>query len=206
MVKKQLKLLTGVILSVCIITGCGKSNPRSIITTTELFTTEEVSVTSEEDSETETEETTRITTEEVIIYPDTGIPTVEIGEDDYISDPDESVDYDLTALSPNMVYAQVYNIIIKPDEYIGKTIKIRGPYKPLYYENTKNYYHYIIIKDAQACCESGMEFIWDDNAHIYPDDYPEEGTEIEIVGTILGYTEEDYNYYYVNTDEIKICE
>lgn len=196
----------------CVLTvllcACG-NNSRTLNNTTEFIVTEDVAD-SETTHTTETTETTKeqtiATTEEVVIYPDTGMPTTEIQEEDYIDEPDSSVDIDLTALNKNMVYATVNNMVLNPDEYLGKTIKAKGPYKPLFYDVTGNYYHYILIEDALACCQSGLEFIWDEGNHVYPDEYPAEGEMLEIVGHLDCYQEEDYTYYYIATDKLKLCE
>lgn len=119
---------------------------------------------------------------------------------------DPNVDVDLTVLSANMVYAEVYNMMMYPDNYLGKTIKVSGPYYPLYYDGTGNYYHYVMIEDALACCQNGMEFIWDEGTHTYPDEYPKEDDIIEIVGELKSYKEENYIYYYLDIEEYKIIE
>lgn len=132
------------------------------------------------------------------------------GEDDIteetLGDADPNVDVDLTVLSANMVYAEVYNMMMYPDDYLGKTIKVSGPYYPLFYDGTGNYYHYVMIEDALACCQNGMEFIWDEGEHVYPDEYPKQDDVIEIVGELKSYKEEQYIYYYLDVDEIVILE
>lgn len=123
-----------------------------------------------------------------------------------LGEADPNVDVDLTVLSPNMVYAEVYNMMMDPDSYLGKTIKVSGPYYPLYYDGTGNYYHYVMIEDALACCQNGMEFIWDEGIHTYPDEYPKEDEIIEIVGELKSYKEEQYIYYYLDIDSYEILE
>ncbi len=123
-----------------------------------------------------------------------------------LGEADPNVDIDLTVLSANMVYAEVYNMMMYPDSYLGKTIKVSGPYYPLYYDGTGNYYHYVMIEDALACCQNGMEFIWDEGTHTYPDEYPKEDDIIEIVGELKSYKEESYIYYYLDIEEYKILE
>lgn len=123
-----------------------------------------------------------------------------------LGEADPNVDVDLTVLSANMVYAEVYNMMMYPDNYLGKTIKVSGPYYPLYYDGTGNYYHYVMIEDALACCQNGMEFIWDEGTHTYPDEYPKEDEVIEIVGELKSYKEENYIYYYLDIEEYKILE
>ena len=109
---------------------------------------------------------------------------------------DGTVDYDLTQMSSDMVYATVYQMMVTPEEYEGKTFRIDGNFYATYYEATKKYYFYCIIQDATACCAQGMEFVWDDGSHIYPDEYPEDNVEIVVEGTFETYKEEgDSNLY-----------
>lgn len=115
------------------------------------------------------------------------------------------VDVDLTVLSSTMVYSEVYNMMVNPDVYLGKTIKVIGPYYAgqLVY-GTEKYYHFVVISDATACCQNGIEFIWDDNSHVYPDEYPKDNTVIEITGVFSSYEESGNTYYYLKADGITI--
>ena len=106
------------------------------------------------------------------------------------------IDYDLTNMSSDMVYAIVYQMMVDPDAYIGKTFRMEGMYYAVYYEPTGKYYHYCIIQDALACCAQGMEFVWGDGRHVYPDEYPKENTKIVVQGTFETYREDgDDNLY-----------
>ena len=100
------------------------------------------------------------------------------------------VDIDLTQMGSDMVYATVYQMMVNPDSYVGKTIKMSGNYSVSWYDATSKYYHFVIIRDAAACCAQGIEFVWDDGKHVYPDEYPSEGDEIEVTGVFETYTEE----------------
>ena len=105
----------------------------------------------------------------------------------------DGIDVDLTKLSSTMVYSEVYNMMVSPDNYTGKTVKMNGVFA--YYEDpeTKKQYFACIIADATACCSQGLEFILA-GEHSYPDDYPELGTEITVVGTFQTYEENGYMY------------
>ena len=117
----------------------------------------------------------------------------EIGRADSGADVDLAVDIDLTLLSSTMVYSEVYNMVYDPESYEGKTVKITGIF--LSYEVDGKIYFSCIIPDATACCAQGLEFELKDN-YIYPDDYPEQGAEITILGTFTMYQEEyEGNYY-----------
>ncbi|SCY52767.1 hypothetical protein [Butyrivibrio sp. INlla14] len=106
---------------------------------------------------------------------------------------DSGVDVDLTALSSTMVYAEVYNMMVSPDNYKGKTVKMAGQFVPYYDESTGNYYFACFISDATACCSQGIEFILAGD-YSYPDDYPSEGETICVIGTFDTYMEGDSMY------------
>ena len=94
--------------------------------------------------------------------------------------PGSDVDYDLTNMNKDMVYAAFYQLMVEPDKYIGKTLCIDGLYYTGQNEKTGTYYHYSIIKDALACCSQGLEFVWGDVSHVYPDEYPKDETEMQV--------------------------
>ena len=97
---------------------------------------------------------------------------------------------DLSAMSTTMAMAQLTAMQCEPESYLGQTIKMRGTFAVGYGE-ARNYY-YCLIADATACCQQGLEFLWD--GHAFPDDYPEPGTEIIIEGVFDTYLEDGYEY------------
>lgn len=107
------------------------------------------------------------------------------------------VDFDLTAMSSDMVYATVYQMMSVPEQYEGKTFRMEGNFYATYYEPTQKYYYYCIIQDATACCAQGMEFVWEDGTHTYPDEYPSDDAYVEVEGIFETYREdEDENLLY----------
>ena len=106
--------------------------------------------------------------------------------------PDE-IDVDLTALSSTMVYAEVYNMMAAPEDYIGKTVKMNGMFASYHDEATDKYYFACVISDATACCSQGIEFVLTDE-YSYPDDYPKEGEEVCVCGEFDTYQEGDRTY------------
>lgn len=103
------------------------------------------------------------------------------------------IDVDLTKLSSTMVYSEVFNMMSKPEDYIGKTIKMDGQFTVYHDESTGNNYFACIIQDATACCAQGMEFVLTDD-YSYPADYPGEGEDVAVVGVFDTYMEGDYKY------------
>ena len=108
----------------------------------------------------------------------------------------QSVDVDLTQLSSTMVYGEVFAITDAPELYIGKTIRLSGEYYSTYYDVTDKNYHFVVIADASACCQQGIEFLLPDT-YAYPQDYPKNGDELEISGVFKSYEEEGNTYYYI---------
>ncbi len=119
--------------------------------------------------------------------PEVNEPEVNIPVDD------NGIDVDLTALSSTMVYAEVYNMMVTPENYIGKTVKMDGMFVPLHDDTTGKDYYACVIQDATACCAQGIEFEATEE-YKYPDDYPEEGGEICVVGTFDTYMEGENRY------------
>ena len=114
----------------------------------------------------------------------------------------DGVDVDLTVLSSTMVYSEVYNMLyFYPEDYYGKTVKANGIFAiyqmvvdgvtqpaPVAYA--------CIIADATACCAEGMEFVLEGD-YTYPDDYPELGAEITVIGEFQSYEENGVTWYHL---------
>ena len=114
----------------------------------------------------------------------------------------DGVDVDLTALSSTMVYSEVYNMLYNdPAHYLGKTVKARGEFS-IYQLVTDGVLqpdpvsYACIISDAAACCAEGMEFVLEGDL-TYPDDYPELGTEITVIGEFQSYEENGMTWYHL---------
>lgn len=99
----------------------------------------------------------------------------------------ESTLVDLTALSSTMVYAEVFAMMSSPEDYVGKTVKMQGIFSKgqLYAAGSLNDGGTVfacVIQDATACCAQGIPFELAGD-HTYPQDYPELGDAITVVGT-----------------------
>lgn len=101
------------------------------------------------------------------------------------------IDVDLTRLSSTMVYSEVNNMMTAPESYVGKVVRMNG--KLAVYKYPERNYYTCIIKDATACCQQGMEFLWAGD-HKYPDDYPNEGDNIIVTGVFDIYYEGESKY------------
>lgn len=171
---------------VLLITGCNKNDANVKIATNEssIDTVLNNQITSEEQKESNSEISTEYTT------------NLQSNEFATTENQETTVDFDLTTMSSDMVYATIYQMMMYPDQYTGKTFRMDGNFYAIYYEPTHKYYYYCIIQDATACCSQGMEFVWEDGSHIYPDEYPPENAYVIIEGVFETYKEDgDTNLY-----------
>ncbi|MGN0350634.1 MAG: hypothetical protein ACI4ES_03200 [Roseburia sp.] len=123
----------------------------------------------------------------------------EMGEAEEIEETTESqvssngVDVDLTELTSTMVYSEVYQMMIAPEDYLGKTVKMNGSFTVFENQETGQLYYACVILDATACCSQGIEFVLEGD-YTYPDDYPEENENITVTGIFNTYEENGYTY------------
>ena len=110
-----------------------------------------------------------------------------------------TVDYDLTVMSPTMVYAQIYDMMYNYSDYLGKRFKIDGNFQimPEYSPDGDGYV--IIIYDALACCAQGLELRFKEDQQV-----PEHFSDIVIEGTVNIEIINEGRYIYL--EDIKICE
>ncbi len=192
------------------LTGCGSTGGATAKTNTGTSTVESVleqgiAGADEQPAESAEPEKQQEDIQPEDIQPETeDLPAVEVlpepeaqpeeeQEPEIQAEPDESVDVDLTVLSATMVYSEVYNMMMAPEDYEGKKIKMKGLLSVYYDAAADKTYFACIIQDATACCAQGIEFVLTDE-YTYPDDYPETGEEICVAGTFETYTEGDFIY------------
>ena len=117
---------------------------------------------------------------------------------------DEDGILDLTPLSVTMLSAEVNRITTRPDDYIGRTIKMSGIYYAVY-DGLGDYQHIVAVQETDSCClPQGLEFILRGD-YIYPDDYPENGTRIEIIG-VYSRDEGIASPYYLAANDINVLQ
>lgn len=100
----------------------------------------------------------------------------------------ETTMVDLTVLSSTMVYAEVFAMMSSPEEYVGKTVKMQDIFSrgQLYAGDGSladgGMVFACVIQDATACCAQGIPFNLAGD-YSYPQDYPELGDTITVIGT-----------------------
>ena len=115
------------------------------------------------------------------------------------------IDVDLTRMSSTMVYSEVNNILLNPQDYVDKTIKMEGEMAVYTNKDQSAYYYTVIVADATACCSQGLEFVLA-NGSTALSDYPESGTQVSVVGKGETYDEDGTEYFHLVQSELTVKE
>jgi len=93
--------------------------------------------------------------------------------------PPFDVDIDFTTLSRTTFNEEFSNMFSNPKDYLGKTIRLIGPYSNIFDDDADRHYHYVLVSNLY------LEFVWSD-AH----EYPEDDTIIDVAGVFSSYFNE----------------
>lgn len=111
----------------------------------------------------------------------------------------EKIDYDLSNMKPNMIYAQIFDMMVSPETYNGKIIKMKGSFEIFEASEIMGESYSVIIYDALACCQQGIEFKYD-----FGENIPEKGCEITVTGKfIVSELESGISYNFVQADSVE---
>lgn len=111
------------------------------------------------------------------------------------------VDLDLSVLSGTVVYSQVYDMVMEPEQYLGRVVRVKGSLSYFQDPDTLKEYFAVVIADATACCAQGIEFVW--NGRRYPEDYPPLDTELTVTGVFNTYEENGLTYLQLADAEVE---
>ncbi|WP_296689996.1 hypothetical protein [Treponema sp. UBA6852] len=75
-----------------------------------------------------------------------------------ISAPKTDVEIDLSKMNADLAYAFIFQLVVKPEKYEGKTIRMTGTFETFYDNEPLGRHDYCIITDVLACCAQGLEF------------------------------------------------
>lgn len=135
------------------------------------------------------------------IYPDNPSVNLAVGdkvdvkeeEKDFTSLDDIDADIDITTMTKALAFAQANQLLFDGEMYIGETVKVKGVYFKQYikaYDVTTNF---IILLDETSCCQAFVAFELPDGVK-YPDEY----TEIMIVGEFTEVEQDIDDFYKAN--------
>ena len=119
--------------------------------------------------------------------PETG--DAHTGDDPSSSAAYDHVDWDLTALSSYVIYAQIFNMAASPDTYEGQVVRLKGTFgidKGAAPDGGDVYS--LVTFDEEACCTQsiGLQFA-------KAGQLPKNGREATVTGVFHGYRENGAN-------------
>jgi uncharacterized membrane protein YcgQ (UPF0703/DUF1980 family) len=111
-------------------------------------------------------------------------------------------------IKEKMFIAQVNEIYLNPEDYLGKAIKLEGLFKSEQYIGSAVPYCFV-IRYGPGCCgndgNAGFEVAWeiqDTDATPYP--APDEW--VEAIGTLKSYDEDGYPYLYLALSQLNVLD
>ncbi|MDR0642783.1 MAG: metal ABC transporter permease [Treponema sp.] len=115
-----------------------------------------------------------------------------------LSSQDRNLDSPLVEIKEKMFIAQVNDIYLNADDYLGKTIKLEGLFKEEKYAGIDTTY-FFVIRYGPGCCgtdgNAGFEVAWDKEIQDRP--YPQVDDWVAAEGKLSYYEEDGYPYLYI---------
>ncbi len=112
------------------------------------------------------------------------------------------VDLDLTKMSSTMIYTTIFDMLIMPEDYVEKNIKVKGWFETYTDPYTAELYYAVVVPDATTCCQQGLEFVWP-GEHKYPADFPTPGEDITITGVYKVTETDGVTYAYLEANAVE---
>ncbi len=181
--KKSLSILLSAVIIIALFAGCSGNDTAGKKTETKTTGVADILTTNASDDFDYFETNITTTTQPATKAKKANVKTKSVSK----------ADVDLTGLNANLVYSQIYDMMTKPDEYIGKSVKISGTFYTYEDPDTGKKYFSCFVADAAACCQQGLEFELTKD-YSYPADYPNENELITVSGEFQTYMEGENKY------------
>lgn len=101
-----------------------------------------------------------------------------------VSESAAEVDVDLTQISETVRFAEIYNMILDPETYEGKTVRLSGEFREFPFMEDGSSYYAVVVQDAGACCIQGLEVVLEEGSTA---SYPENGSMVTVDGVFETY-------------------
>jgi zinc transport system permease protein len=126
----------------------------------------------------------------------------------HLLDPaDRNLDGAVIEIKEKLFIAQVNDVYLNADDYIGKTIKLEGIFKEEQYMGVDTAY-FFVIRYGPGCCGSdsnaGFEVAWDKEIQDRP--YPAADEWVAAEGKLSYYEEDGYPYLYLALSSLEVLE
>lgn len=93
----------------------------------------------------------------------------------------DDADIDLTGRSQDVIYGELWNMLLMPKDYIGKKVIIKGTYSVI--NDGSAEYRTVTVKDSAGCCSQNLEIVLKDDSEEKKTAYLQPGTEITVLGS-----------------------
>jgi putative membrane protein len=108
---------------------------------------------------------------------------------------------DIVEIGEKMFIAQVNDIYLNADDYLGKKIKLEGVFK----QSTGEEPYYFVIRYGPGCCGNdglvGFEVAWDKEK---AKPYPADDSWVEAEGVLKSYEEEGFQLSYIDLTSLNV--
>jgi len=108
---------------------------------------------------------------------------------------------DIVEIGDKMFIAQVNDIYLNADDYLGKTIKLEGVFK----QSTGEEPYYFVIRYGPGCCGNdglvGFEVAWDKEK---AKPYPADDSWVEAEGVLKYYEEQGFQLSYIDLTSLNV--
>ncbi len=198
---KKLRYCFAVLVVLLISTACGTSESQG--SSTGMATVEDI-ISAQMAAEDDTADSESATSSEDVA----DVQESESSEDAQSTEPADAyaADVDLVGASATIVYGEIYSMVTTPMLYHGKTVKLTGYYDEYFDVMTNTLYCSVFVMDALACCAQGLQIEFSDS-YAYPDDYPEDGSEMTIFATFeIYYPDPDSNVFFYHLVDTVVLE
>ena len=111
---------------------------------------------------------------------------------------------DMVEIKEKMFIAQLNDVYLNQDDYLGRTIKYEGMFTAYTWEEMGMTYC-LVYRQSPGCCgadgQAGFEVVWPDGSS---KSYPNENDWCEVVGTLETYEEYGASYLHIILDSLTV--
>ncbi|MBQ3686437.1 MAG: hypothetical protein II932_01250 [Treponema sp.] len=90
-------------------------------------------------------------------------------------------DYDFTKINYYVASGVIFDMMVSPEKYAGKTVKINGQFLSDVIDGRR--VHAVVLWDMTGCCPSGLNLVPREGMR-YPADLPASGNYATFFGTL----------------------
>ena len=101
-----------------------------------------------------------------------------------------------------MIYSTIFDMLVMAEDYIDKNIKLSGWFETYTDPQSGEMYYAVVVPDATACCQQGLEFVWP-GEHKYPEDFPTIKQDITVTGIYKMIENDGVTYTYLEASSVE---